>query len=246
MEEKKGLLIIDPPSELRFVGPFSRPVVTIMRLTNPTENSILFKIKTTAPKRYCVRPNFGAVLPNSQSSVEICLQAFSYDANEKNKHKFMVQSLVAPEDCADPNKVWREAELDQMMDAKLKCVFEMPATSANADTSGSAPVASGALRENFTKSSGEEKLSNIQATSEDTEEVIAEMKQLREKNMGLRQEVINLKEQIVRLRSAPAMSAKTIDETYAPMIAEKQIPVFYIAISIAAAIFGILLGKYLL
>lgn len=27
----------------------------------------------------------------------VCLQPFDFDPNEKNRHKFMVQSLVAPE-----------------------------------------------------------------------------------------------------------------------------------------------------
>lgn len=52
------------------LGPFDHPVVTQLKLENPSDEKILFKIKTTAPKRYCVRPNFGAVLPNDSVSVE--------------------------------------------------------------------------------------------------------------------------------------------------------------------------------
>jgi vesicle-associated membrane protein-associated protein A len=40
-----------------------------MALKNPTDKKIAFKIKTTAPKKYCVRPNCGVVEP--KSSVEI-------------------------------------------------------------------------------------------------------------------------------------------------------------------------------
>lgn len=29
--------------------------------------------------------------------LSVCLQPFDFDPNEKNRHKFMVQSLVAPE-----------------------------------------------------------------------------------------------------------------------------------------------------
>lgn len=87
-----------------------------MSLKNPTDSKILFKIKTTAPKKYCVRPNCGIIGPKSlieiasklnktsccRKNIEIyflavCLQPFIFDPNEKNKHKFMVQSLVAPE-----------------------------------------------------------------------------------------------------------------------------------------------------
>lgn len=53
-----------------FKGPFSRPVSTTMKLQNPTDQIIQFKIKATAPKRYCVRPNFGSVAPHEYAKVE--------------------------------------------------------------------------------------------------------------------------------------------------------------------------------
>ena len=45
------------------LGPFNVSVMSYMRLTNPSDKKILFKIKTTAPKKYCVRPNSGALDP---------------------------------------------------------------------------------------------------------------------------------------------------------------------------------------
>lgn len=38
----------------------------------------------------------------------------------------MVQSLVAPEGDFDVDRLWREITPDQLMDSKLKCVFEVP------------------------------------------------------------------------------------------------------------------------
>lgn len=54
-------------------------------------------MKTTAPRRYCVRPNSGVVEAHGSVSVAVMLQPFDYDPHEKNKHKFMVQSLFAGE-----------------------------------------------------------------------------------------------------------------------------------------------------
>lgn len=111
------------------IGPFNQAVASHMSLTNPTQDNILFKIKTTAPKKYCVRPNCGFLEPGASVEVSskyfnhttpyapshiwlsnfnivhvshtnthtVCLQPFLFDPNEKNKHKFMVQSLVAPD-----------------------------------------------------------------------------------------------------------------------------------------------------
>jgi vesicle-associated membrane protein-associated protein A len=50
-----------------------------MSLKNPTEKTILFKIKTTAPKKYCVRPNCGYVDP--KSVVEITSELFLLPIN---------------------------------------------------------------------------------------------------------------------------------------------------------------------
>ncbi|KAJ0636389.1 putative major sperm protein (MSP) [Helianthus annuus] len=40
-----------------------------LQLSNKTENHVAFKVKTTNPKKYCVRPNTGPVLPRSTCDV---------------------------------------------------------------------------------------------------------------------------------------------------------------------------------
>ncbi|TDG43584.1 hypothetical protein AWZ03_009980 [Drosophila navojoa] len=262
-------LTIEPPHELRFVGPFNRPVVTIMTLKNNTVRTLVFKIKTTAPKRYCVRPNIGKIASYRTTQVEICLQPFMYDQQEKNKHKFMVQSVLAPPDAdlTDLYKLWKELEPEQLMDAKLRCVFEMPPTDDNAENnSGSGAVvvtgagstsAGGSVGTNApaSLSSGEVVKSDTTVASvaplsqklTDAEYAAAladELRDLRALNGELRKENLHLKDQVTRYRSSPA--AKQINEPYAPVLAEKQIPIFYIAIAIAAAFFGLLLGKFYL
>lgn len=54
---------------LYFAGPFNHAVTSNMRLNNPTDNVILFKIKTTAPKKYCVRPNCGSLEAGASAEV---------------------------------------------------------------------------------------------------------------------------------------------------------------------------------
>ncbi|XP_055842980.1 vesicle-associated membrane protein-associated protein A [Episyrphus balteatus] len=233
---KKELLVIDPPNELRFRGPFTKPVITVLKLSNPTEETVLFKIKTTAPKKYCVRPNFGHVMPHSNIKVEICLQAFVYDPNEKNKHKFMVQSLVVPEGVEDFGKLWKEVEPENLMDAKLKCVFEMPAEASEADTSAPKEVVT---NEASPIPVGEEK----QNDSYQTEQLLTEIRQLKNEGSELREENLTLKNQLMRIKYTT--SQQRMDEPYSPTV-DKQIPMFYIALSIVTAIFGIFLGKYLL
>lgn len=40
-----------------------------MSLRNPSEKKVAFKIKTTAPKRYCVRPNCGELAPKEKAEI---------------------------------------------------------------------------------------------------------------------------------------------------------------------------------
>jgi len=101
-QESSGAVLVDPPvgllldpsNELRFKGPFDDDVTVSLIIRNPTEKRIAFKIKTTAPKRYCVKPNSGVLDPAQSMKVNVLLQPFVYDPNEKNKHKFMVEFFI--------------------------------------------------------------------------------------------------------------------------------------------------------
>ncbi|CAG0896981.1 unnamed protein product [Darwinula stevensoni] len=124
-EKVQQVLILDPPHLLKFEGPFTDIVTSTLTLTNSTENKVAFKIKTTAPKRYCVRPNSGVIKPNGQAKVSLMLQPFEYDPVERNRHKFMVQSLIVPENEEYNEAMWMKCS-EQIMDSKLRCLFELP------------------------------------------------------------------------------------------------------------------------
>jgi hypothetical protein len=44
-----------------FTAPFGKAPEQRIFLSNPSDDAVAFKIRTTAPKRYCVRPNIGIV-----------------------------------------------------------------------------------------------------------------------------------------------------------------------------------------
>ncbi len=69
-----------------------------MKLSNNVEKKVCFKVKTTAPKRYCVKPTTGVIDPKGAVTILVTLQPFDpNDPNEKGKHKFQVLSVLAPE-----------------------------------------------------------------------------------------------------------------------------------------------------
>ncbi|CAL5030810.1 unnamed protein product [Urochloa decumbens] len=57
------------PLELQFPFELKKQISCSMQLTNRTDDYIGFKVKTTSPKKYCVRPNSGIVPPRSTSDV---------------------------------------------------------------------------------------------------------------------------------------------------------------------------------
>lgn len=122
------VLVIDPMNELKFKGPFNDVVTSYLTLRNPSDRKVCFKVKTTAPRRYCVRPNSGLVEPSGSVNVSVMLQPIDGDGQQdRGKHKFMVQSMFAPENVDDVDKLWSEAKSGDLMDSKLRCVFEDPA-----------------------------------------------------------------------------------------------------------------------
>uniref|UniRef100_A0A5K3F2V5 MSP domain-containing protein n=1 Tax=Mesocestoides corti TaxID=53468 RepID=A0A5K3F2V5_MESCO len=124
---RKSQLKIEPSNELDFFGPFTTVQPSIINLTNPTDNRITFKVKTTVPKRYCVRPSCGIVEPSETVNVAVMLQPFDCDGAEKNKHKFMIQSMVLEdENTENLEQIWKEANPSQISDTRLKCTLRLP------------------------------------------------------------------------------------------------------------------------
>lgn len=50
-------------------GPFTKVVTADLTLSNPSKSQVCFKVKTTAPKQYCVRPNSGLIEPGASVNV---------------------------------------------------------------------------------------------------------------------------------------------------------------------------------
>ncbi|KAL6652323.1 hypothetical protein ACP70R_011248 [Stipagrostis hirtigluma subsp. patula] len=95
--DAKEMLEIEP-LELRFPFELKKQISCSMQLTNRTNDYIAFKVKTTSPKKYCVRPNSGIVPPRSTSDVIVTMQAQKEAPPDMQcKDKFLVQSVIVGE-----------------------------------------------------------------------------------------------------------------------------------------------------
>ncbi|KAJ6809775.1 vesicle-associated protein 1-1-like [Iris pallida] len=91
-----GELLGVDPLELKFPFELKKQISCSIQLSNKSDDYIAFKVKTTSPKKYCVRPNTGVVLPRSTCDVIVTMQAQrEMPPDMQCKDKFLVQSVVA-------------------------------------------------------------------------------------------------------------------------------------------------------
>ncbi|EON68855.1 hypothetical protein W97_08113 [Coniosporium apollinis CBS 100218] len=134
------------PVELGFKRPFSHEVSQVLRLKNPNSDPVAFKVKTTAPKQYCVRPNSGRIEPGGDVEVQVLLQAMKEDPpmDARCRDKFLVQSVAvtADKDFSNVASIWAYYEKDakqQIQEKKIRVVF-LPPDGANVATPASRSV----------------------------------------------------------------------------------------------------------
>ncbi|KAE8574472.1 hypothetical protein XENTR_v10003445 [Xenopus tropicalis] len=239
MAKVEQILQLEPQHELKFRGPFTDVVTTNLKLGNPTDKNVCFKVKTTAPRRYCVRPNSGVIDAGSSINVSVMLQPFDYDPNEKSKHKFMVQSIMAPTDTSDMEAVWKEAKPDDLMDSKLRCVFELPSENEKALDGEINKVISSSITK--TESSLSKSISSNLDDSE-YKKVVEENKRLQTEMQRLREEYKQFKEEDgLRMRKMQPTSSP--NRPVSGLAKEEGVNTRILALVILFFIIGVIIGK---
>ena len=105
MTSSKEPILIISPSELKFKFELRKQIPATLVLQNPAMHTVAFKIKTTTPKKYCVRPSTGFVLPQSKVPVQIMMSSQRETPLDFNncRDKFLVQSVkLSEEEAGNP------------------------------------------------------------------------------------------------------------------------------------------------
>ncbi|KAK4596169.1 hypothetical protein RGQ29_014284 [Quercus rubra] len=85
------------PKELKFIFELKKHSSCSVRLANNTHHYVAFKVKTTSPKKYCVRPNVGVISPKSTCEFTVTMQAQrTAPPDMVCKDKFLIQSTIVP------------------------------------------------------------------------------------------------------------------------------------------------------
>ncbi|CAI9571671.1 unnamed protein product [Staurois parvus] len=243
MAKSEQVLVLEPQHELKFKGPFTDVVTTNLKLMNPTDKNVCFKVKTTAPRRYCVRPNSGVIEAGSSINVSVMLQPFDYDPNEKSKHKFMVQSIYAPSDISDMEAVWKEAKPEDLMDSKLRCLFELPSENEKPHEGEINKTISSSV----TKTESTTMFKSFSSSLDDSEykKVLDDNKRLQTEIQRLREESKPFKEEEgPRMRKSPISSNP--GSTSSSLVKEEGLNNRILAIIVVFFIIGVIVGKVVL
>lgn len=128
---------LSPHAQLGFPRPLSELVTRPLLIRNSNKFPVAFKIKTTAPKQYCVKPNSGRIEPGQKTEVQIMLQPMQTEPplNAKCRDKFLVQSVQIPAQLAsvpifDLWSVVEKQDKDAIREQKLRVAY-LPPTSAS-------------------------------------------------------------------------------------------------------------------
>lgn len=165
-EAISNFLSLEPDSVLEFRRPFTQGIVkqTLKVINNLSNSGIAFKVKTTAPKQYCVRPNSGRIPPKGSIDVQVLLQMMKEDPplDMKCKDKFLVQAIRISDEVleldqeifgAKLSELWVDAERvkkcdpdgggsEVMAEKKLRCSYEPPLTGGGIVVGASGALAS--------------------------------------------------------------------------------------------------------
>lgn len=118
------------PQELKFRFELRKQIPSSLSLYNPTNRYVAFKVKTTSPKKYCVRPNTGMVAPGNTTEVTVIMQQQKETPPDLAacKDKFLVQSVVVDDvkDSNDFTVLFAKEKKDLIKEAKLKVSYIVP------------------------------------------------------------------------------------------------------------------------
>lgn len=174
------------------------------------------------------------------------LQPFDYDPNEKSKHKFMVQTIFAPAAITDTETMWKDAKPDELMDSKLRCVFELPSENDKMNDVDAVNKAAPVLASSKVEGPSAPKPASAALDDTEMKKVIEECKRLQTEMIKLQEENRQLKDDGLRLRKAqrPEHTAANSSSLIGREVATSSIPSLLVVI--AAIFIGFFLGKFIL
>lgn len=142
------MIRLEPETNLQFPGPTTagqKDVLQTLKITNVTDGHVAFKVKTTAPNSYVVRPSSGKLPPNGEAVVSLQLQMQGLESTNVNSHRFLVQALRTDGSSEPlPRDIWTTTPKDKLEEARLSVqLVDGAAAKATKDVGAANPLAGG-------------------------------------------------------------------------------------------------------
>ncbi|CAD8208813.1 unnamed protein product [Paramecium pentaurelia] len=115
----QGIIEIDPKIILEFMAEENRFAHAQLTLYNVQSQQIAFKIKTTVPQMFQVKPSVGFIDGNQSQIIEISTtQAIGLD--QKFDAKFQINACLRDSNEQDLNQFWRSRDQSTIQTTQLK------------------------------------------------------------------------------------------------------------------------------
>ncbi|XP_051999108.1 motile sperm domain-containing protein 2-like isoform X1 [Xyrauchen texanus] len=124
----KGTLIhISPAEELSF-GAKETEKKCLIILNNVSKNHVAFKVRTTAPEKYRVKPSNSNCEPGASVDIVVSLHG-GFQASPQDRFLVMAAEMEASAGAAIPDlaQFWKEVSKSKIMEQRLRChILESP------------------------------------------------------------------------------------------------------------------------
>merc|ERR1719384_889800 len=119
------LIEVSPSDLLVFNKTGGSVAESSLTLTNKSAGTVAFKVKTTAPDSYIVRPSLGTLARGDETEVKIVLQKQA-KANDTNPDRFLVQAVVVGEGKVVTRQDWPGIPKESLQEKKLEVMIVGP------------------------------------------------------------------------------------------------------------------------
>mmetsp|Transcript_28896 Transcript_28896/g.81375 ORF Transcript_28896/g.81375 Transcript_28896/m.81375 type:complete len:240 (-) Transcript_28896:119-838(-) len=231
------------PLELKFRFELRKQIPVTLTLTNNAEKPVGFKVKTTAPKKYIVRPSTGVIGGNGRIDIQVIMQAQKEaPADIVNcKDKFLVQTveLEPTEDGAPelPPAVFEKGFEGVKSETKLKVVLMAPPAPPSPVPEGEEPP-EGALSRAISPAGEQERLPSV---LDDLAAATKEANQLKAQVKSLTDQRDTLTEKLHMLELKSQGKPLAMDGGAATAVSSTGITLIHLVLT---AIICFLLGHY--
>ncbi|XP_002737832.1 motile sperm domain-containing protein 2-like [Saccoglossus kowalevskii] len=124
---KGAHLTISPAEDLEFIATeHNKEAHSVISLCNNTQGLVAFKVKTTAPEVFRVKPSAGTIAPGKSNDVHVSLQ--SGHEYTVRREKFLILSTQvqnSPKTQSELQSLWKKIPSSSMVEHRLRCSFRV-------------------------------------------------------------------------------------------------------------------------